>query len=180
MSAFVALWFLGYALVTQQLRQQFTLESQRMVWARCLSRQCAACLVRRISCARCSKLEWDGNNRGMCKHRLIKMSFRMFSCFCQLSNIKDILNIHQIELEKFDIRARLQFSETYDILGSSLVRSIGVISQNGKILITTFLIHPETFARYDLRKLLIVVQKLSPSRNSPNSHFGGAPIRHGI
>jgi hypothetical protein len=54
----------------------------------------------------------------------------IFSTLLIISNVKDILNIHQTELERMRRQERLQFShDLHDILGSSLVRSIGVISQ---------------------------------------------------
>ena len=83
------------------------------------------------------------------------MSFRMFSCFCQLSNIKDILNIHQIELEKIRHQERLQFShDLHDILGSSLVRSIGVISQSKENFDNQHFLSILKLLRDDLREVI--------------------------
>ncbi len=61
-------------------------ESQRIVWARCLSRQCFACLARKMSRSRCSKLTGTETIRGMCEHLLTKKPFRMIRYFYQLKN----------------------------------------------------------------------------------------------
>lgn len=102
----------------------------------------------------------------------------IFSTLLIISNIKDILNIHQIELEKIRHQERLQFShDLHDILGSSLVRSIGVISQSKENFDNQHFLSILKLLRDDLREVIDSGSSIA-SEIPQTPILWGAPIRH--
>ena len=102
----------------------------------------------------------------------------IFSTLLIISNIKDILNIHQIELEKIRHQERLQFShDLHDILGSSLVRSIGVISQSKENFDNQHFLSILKLLRDDLREVIDSGSSIA-SEIPKTPILWGAPIRH--
>ncbi len=102
----------------------------------------------------------------------------IFSTLLIISNVKDILNIHQTELERMRRQERLQFShDLHDILGSSLVRSIGVISQSKENFDNQQFLSILKLLRDDLRE--VIDSGSSVSGEVPKTPIlWGAPVRH--
>lgn len=102
----------------------------------------------------------------------------VFSALLIASNIKDILNVHQLELENIKLQERLQLShDLHDILGSSLVRSMGIISQSKQNLDNHQMLSMLKIFRDDLRQ--VIDSGSSIGTDVPKTPiFWGAPIRH--
>lgn len=101
-----------------------------------------------------------------------------FSALLIASNVKDILNVHQLELENTKLQERLQLShDLHDILGSSLVRSMSMISQSEKNLDNQQVLSMLKIFRDDLRQ--VIDSGSSTGADVPKTPIlWGAPIRH--
>ncbi len=102
----------------------------------------------------------------------------VFSALLIASNVTDVFNIHQLELENTKLQERLQLShDLHDILGSSLVRSMGIISQSKQNLDNHQMLSMLKIFRDDLRQ--VIDSGSSAATEIPNTPIlWGAPIRH--
>lgn len=102
----------------------------------------------------------------------------IFATLLISSNIRNTFNIHQLELEKTKLQERIQLShDLHDILGSSLVRSMGIISQSKDQLDNQQFLSMLKLFRDDLRQ--VIDSGSSTGADIPKTPIlWGAPIRH--
>ena len=108
----------------------------------------------------------------------VLMTTAVFTALLVTSSIKDVLNVHHLELENTKLQERLQLShDLHDILGSSLVRSMSIISQSKQNLDNQQMLSMLKIFRDDLRQVIDSGSSVG-SQIPATPLLWGAPIRH--
>lgn len=102
----------------------------------------------------------------------------LFATLIVTSNITDIFTTKQLEIENAKLQERLQLSHNlHDILGSSLVRSMGIITQSKDNLDNQQFLSMLKLFRDDLRQ--VIDSGSSTGAEVPETPIlWGAPVRH--